>query len=61
MSSHSNHGDSRPPGAGPGPQNTVFRRPCFQIAVHGSGEGARLGVRVVAGTGAPGAHGAGGG
>ncbi|HEY8209691.1 MAG TPA: hypothetical protein VIG99_19525 [Myxococcaceae bacterium] len=57
--SHSNSGDSRPPGGGSGPQNTVFRRPCFQIAVNGSGEGARLGVRVVAG--APGAHGAGGG
>jgi hypothetical protein len=30
------------------PQNTVFRRPCFQIAVHPSGDGAQLGVRVVA-------------
>ena len=56
--SHSGPRDPRPP-AGSGPQNTVFRRPCFQIAVNGSGEGARLGVRVVAGE--PATHGAGGG
>jgi hypothetical protein len=31
-----------------GPQNTVFRRPCFHIAVNGSGAGATLGVQVVA-------------
>jgi hypothetical protein len=30
------------------PRSTVFRRPCFQIAVHDSGSGAKLGVRVVA-------------
>lgn len=30
------------------PQNTVFRRPCFQIAVCVGGAGAVLGVRVVA-------------
>lgn len=58
--SRSGQSDSRPPG-GSGPQNTVFRRPCFQIAVNGSGAGARLGVRVVASPGPPGAHGAGGG
>lgn len=33
---------------GVGPQNTVFRRPRFQIAVCGSGSGTRLGVVVVA-------------
>jgi len=58
--SHSSNGDARPPN-GSGPQNTVFRRPCFQIAVQGSGEGARLGVRVVASPGSPGAHSASGG
>lgn len=31
-----------------GPQVTVFRRPCFHIAVHGSGANARLGVQVMA-------------
>ena len=36
------------PAAAATPQSTVFRRPCFQIAVHGSGPGAKLGVRVVA-------------
>jgi len=40
-------GGSRPP-AGPAPQNTVFRRPCFQIAIYPSGEGSQLGVQVVA-------------
>ncbi|HYV47546.1 MAG TPA: hypothetical protein VFA20_21950 [Myxococcaceae bacterium] len=40
-------GNARPPGS-PAPQNTVFRRPCFQIAVQPSGEGAQLGVQVVA-------------
>ena len=40
-------GGSRPPGSS-APVNTVFRRPCFQIAVHPSGDGAQLGVRVVA-------------
>ena len=57
--SHSGPRDPRPQ-AGSGPQNTVFRRPCFQIAVQGSGEGARLGVRVVASDPAA-THGAGGG
>ena len=36
------------PKSGSAPQNTVFRRPCFQIAVQPSGDGARLVVRVVA-------------
>jgi len=39
--------ETTPAGAEP-PQRTVFRRPCFQIAVHDSGSGAKLGVRVVA-------------
>lgn len=47
--SHSGHHGQGPTNQVPGaPQNTVFRRPCFQIAVHGSGSGARLGVRVMA-------------
>ncbi|HZN92398.1 MAG TPA: hypothetical protein VFB81_06815 [Myxococcales bacterium] len=40
--------ETTPAGAEP-PQSTVFfRRPCFQIAVHDSGSGATLGVRVMA-------------
>ena len=39
-------GNGKPQGAPV--QNTVFRRPCFQIAVNPSGDGAQLGVLVVA-------------
>jgi hypothetical protein len=46
MSAQGSRGDGRPMGSAP--QNTVFRRPCFQIALSGTGPGARLGVRVVA-------------
>jgi len=45
--SHPSGSQTSPDGAG-APQGTVFRRPCFQIAVHGSGSDAKLGVRVVA-------------
>jgi hypothetical protein len=47
MSQHDSGGNPRPQGAS-APQNTVFRRPCFQIAIQPSGDGAQLGVRVVA-------------
>lgn len=47
MSQDNANGSSRPKG-GSSPQNTVFRRPCFQIAIQPSGDGAQLGVRVVA-------------
>ena len=46
--SQDNRNQTTPEAAETAPQSTVFRRPCFQIAVHGSGEDARLGVRVVA-------------
>jgi hypothetical protein len=47
MSQSGGKSGSRPQG-GSAPQLTVFRRPCFQIAVHSNGDGAQLGVRVVA-------------
>lgn len=47
MSSRNGNEAREQDGAG-APQSTVFRRPCFQIALQGSGAGAKLGVRVVA-------------